>query len=369
MDTEAADFSGLDSCDWQTVVETVVVVSNWLSTASPGDARIAKVVEKLVGLGEHDKWEVRQAVAAAAGRTSNPSFDAILSQLVSDDNARVCEAAKRAGARRRGWAQTSAYGKQHEDRLNLALDEIGARFGVTGREAVKRAAGRMSETFARELYHEVVGLITPLVSRADRLRTLLADQEVPRETVVEEVVRIEARLHHLQKVMDGMRSYAAEPNLELRSESLSAIVQEAVGIAEGACATRATELPVLEVELEETRLLVARSRMVQALTNLIQNALEAHDGLPAAPYVSIASSTAGGRAVITIRDRGCGMSASDIVDAKALFVTSKDYGTGFGLPLSMKIIESEHDGRLEIESEKGSGTTVRVSLPTSGIVP
>jgi two-component system, sporulation sensor kinase E len=67
--------------------------------------------------------------------------------------------------------------------------------------------------------------------------------------------------------------------------------------------------------------------------------------------------------VLTIRDRGCGMSPAALAEAPTFFVSRKTTGTGFGLPLAMKIVESEHRGMIDIESEEGVGTVVRVRLP------
>jgi signal transduction histidine kinase len=57
------------------------------------------------------------------------------------------------------------------------------------------------------------------------------------------------------------------------------------------------------------------------------------------------------------------MSEEVLTDASVLFATSKPDGTGFGLPLAIKIIESELGGRLSLESIKGQGTVVRVVIP------
>jgi signal transduction histidine kinase len=57
------------------------------------------------------------------------------------------------------------------------------------------------------------------------------------------------------------------------------------------------------------------------------------------------------------------MSAEAQGDALTLFATSKPNGTGFGLPLAAKIVESEHGGRLSIDSVKGRGTIVRMIIP------
>ncbi len=58
------------------------------------------------------------------------------------------------------------------------------------------------------------------------------------------------------------------------------------------------------------------------------------------------------------------MSREIAQDAPKLFSTSKkEHGTGFGLPLAVKIVQSEHGGSLTIESDVGVGTTVIVILP------
>jgi signal transduction histidine kinase len=57
------------------------------------------------------------------------------------------------------------------------------------------------------------------------------------------------------------------------------------------------------------------------------------------------------------------MTAEAAVDARALFSTNKPNGTGFGLPLAIKIIESEHLGRLTLRSEGQRGSEVEIVLP------
>jgi C4-dicarboxylate-specific signal transduction histidine kinase len=108
---------------------------------------------------------------------------------------------------------------------------------------------------------------------------------------------------------------------------------------------------------------ISRARLVQALTNVLQNAVESYEGSGSLNPIGVRATAEEGRVVISIKDSGCGMSEEALTDAPVLFATSKPNGTGFGLPLAIKIIESEHGGRLSLESIKGRGTVVRIVIP------
>jgi len=68
------------------------------------------------------------------------------------------------------------------------------------------------------------------------------------------------------------------------------------------------------------------------------------------------------RVSIEIRDYGVGIDDKDLSKVFIPFFTTKKSGTGLGLAISKKIIESQN-GRLEISSKKGEGTTLRIILP------
>ena len=66
--------------------------------------------------------------------------------------------------------------------------------------------------------------------------------------------------------------------------------------------------------------------------------------------------------VISFKDTGTGISEEGIKSLFIPFVTTKKKGSGLGLPISQRIVES-HDGRIEVESRLGSGSVFRVVLP------
>jgi putative PEP-CTERM system histidine kinase len=99
----------------------------------------------------------------------------------------------------------------------------------------------------------------------------------------------------------------------------------------------------------------------KVLTNLLLNANEAI--LKTGALIRVSTAPQGNWAVLSVTDDGCGMSP-DFIDRHLFrpFQTTKKQGMGIGLFHSKRIVEA-HQGRIEVESEEGKGTTFRVMLP------
>jgi two-component system sensor histidine kinase HydH len=65
---------------------------------------------------------------------------------------------------------------------------------------------------------------------------------------------------------------------------------------------------------------------------------------------------------IRFRDDGLGIPPADLRNLFIPFFTTKEKGTGLGLPISQRIIEN-HGGTIEVRSQPGSGSTFTVLLP------
>ena len=65
---------------------------------------------------------------------------------------------------------------------------------------------------------------------------------------------------------------------------------------------------------------------------------------------------------IRLEDTGCGMDPGALEHAFEPFFTTKGSGTGLGLAIVKKIVDA-HNGKIELESDVGRGTTVKVFLP------
>jgi putative PEP-CTERM system histidine kinase len=121
-------------------------------------------------------------------------------------------------------------------------------------------------------------------------------------------------------------------------------------------------MPPVEILPEPCpRILADPDQLRSVLTNLLLNAADAAAG-PAA-RVSVATSQQNGHAILSVSDNGCGMSPDFLKHSLFRpFQTTKKRGLGIGMFQSRMIVEA-HQGRIEVESEPGAGTTFHVKLP------
>ena len=79
--------------------------------------------------------------------------------------------------------------------------------------------------------------------------------------------------------------------------------------------------------------------------------------------IQVRTDLQGGRIVLSVADNGCGMSEAFMRDSLFRpFQSTKSKGLGIGMFQSRMVVEA-HGGSIQVESETGKGTTVRVSLP------
>ncbi|HEX9899626.1 MAG TPA: ATP-binding protein, partial [Candidatus Methylomirabilis sp.] len=98
----------------------------------------------------------------------------------------------------------------------------------------------------------------------------------------------------------------------------------------------------------------------QAFMNILLNACQA---MPSGGTVSVATTRESrDTAKVSVADEGAGIPAEDLEKIFRLYYTTKPGGSGIGLSLVYRIVQ-EHDGRIDVSSEVGRGTTMTVRLP------
>jgi two-component system sensor histidine kinase FlrB len=101
------------------------------------------------------------------------------------------------------------------------------------------------------------------------------------------------------------------------------------------------------------------AKLKAAFRNIVANAVEA---ISQRGEVTLSIGRKGPVFAISVRDSGPGMSKETIDRIFDLYFSTKDAGTGLGLPIAKKIVE-EHGGAIRVLSEPGKGTTVLIDLP------
>lgn len=175
---------------------------------------------------------------------------------------------------------------------------------------------------------------------------------------IEMVERIEREIDYLDEVVDNFLDFARPGQWDperLEAGDLLAEVAEVVeaDVVEAGCG--------MEIDVEpQVELTVDRGRIRRALINVIRNACQACGADDNAILVRCAAK--GDERIIEIIDDGCGVDEETVQQLCQPFFTTREKGSGLGLALTHQIVE-EHDGKLEIESRIGEGTTVRFILP------
>jgi len=104
------------------------------------------------------------------------------------------------------------------------------------------------------------------------------------------------------------------------------------------------------------------SLLEHAFLNILRNSIEA---LKDGGIIQVECRMENGNVLFLFKDNGPGIPPEMLKNLYIPFHTTKMQGLGLGLAITKKIILL-HNGRIEVESEQGKGTTVSVYLPQRG---
>jgi PAS domain S-box-containing protein len=217
--------------------------------------------------------------------------------------------------------------------------------------------GQTVATVSHEIRTPLV-LIGGFARQLSKEKTLSPQGRQKLEVITQEVARLEGLLSELNDLSRPQRYAWQEVGLPRVVERVRELMEPQL---------KKDHLS-LRLELAQGLPLVAADpdRLSQVLINLVQNAAQASQ---AGKVITLALEPGPlGQAVLTVSDQGSGISPQHLAQIFNPFFTTKQRGTGLGLPLARRIVE-EHGGRLELFSQPGQGTRVLVSLPPLGQGP
>jgi two-component system, NtrC family, sensor histidine kinase HydH len=208
------------------------------------------------------------------------------------------------------------------------------------------ALGRAAGTVA----HELRSPLTVIAGFAAHLQKKKENADAAIRTIIDAA-------HTMQRIVDSTLDFA-KPLQPVQRES---DIMEVVGNAVSACKTKAESRGVaLSMSLPSRPFHVELDPFLceRAFVNLIDNAIDAsRQGQTV--HISVIPVEEAAR--IVIKDFGGGMDKATLENLFIPFFTTKPAGTGIGMALTKKIIES-HRGDIKVRSKPGQGTEITVEL-------
>ncbi len=211
---------------------------------------------------------------------------------------------------------------------------------------------------AAQLAHQ---LRTPLAA-ALLYTANLENPELPQASRISIAQKAVGRLKHLERLIQDMLLFARGEVLGRESIVISELLQELRQTIEPLARSRGVAFQV-EDGLPETLLSGNRKALSGALTNLLENALQAAVSTSGAT-VLLAVSRVGESVAFNVKDNGPGMTPAVLARLFEPFFTTRSDGTGLGLAIARGVVRA-HGGNIEVHSVIGDGTEFIVILPLS----
>ena len=216
--------------------------------------------------------------------------------------------------------------------------------------------GQMAASIAHEVNNPLAGVLvyTQLLSKK------IAGDNMPKEIALDYLSKMDSELTRSTRLIRNLLDFARQSPPTLKEVDLNDVVNRALDLA-----AHSAELQNIRVVKELTpslpRLMADFSQLQQVCTNLILNAIQA---MPEGGRLTLRTSANSSQVKIEVQDTGCGISPENMRKLFTPFFTTKEKGKGVGLGLAVTYgIIQRHQGRIEVQSKEGEGTTFTIYLP------
>ncbi|WP_289043473.1 HAMP domain-containing sensor histidine kinase [uncultured Olleya sp.] len=203
---------------------------------------------------------------------------------------------------------------------------------------------------AKETAHQIGTPLSSLIGWTEILKI--------EDTNPEYIKEIEKDIHRLQTITERFSKIGSIPTLD-KADIISE-TQEAFDYLK----SRSSKLVNFDIKLPEHPIYVNLNKQLYGWTieNLVKNAIDAMKGKG---DLQLSISLLEQQVKITVTDTGKGISKNEFNTIFEPGYTTKKRGWGLGLSLAKRIVEDFHNGQIKVlNSEKGVGTTMQISLKT-----
>jgi signal transduction histidine kinase len=246
-------------------------------------------------------------------------------------------------------AEMMLEGRRH---FTGVLHDLTHRVEMEQQLAEQKALAKLGE-MAAVVAHEVKNPIAGIRGALQVITSRMAAGERDRPVMVE----IMARLDGLDRIVQDMLMFARPRALRQEPISIDALIADTAALIR-----QDPGMAPLHIEVSGSAALVGDREMLQVVfQNILMNAAQAMAG-PGTVHVNIA--VADSKVRVDVIDSGPGMPEEVREKAFNAFFTTKHRGTGLGLPIALRVVES-HGGSMRIDLPPSGGTTISIILPQS----
>ncbi|MCD6379497.1 hypothetical protein J7M07_03525, partial [bacterium] len=215
-----------------------------------------------------------------------------------------------------------------------------------------RALGELSASVAHEIRNPLTGIATTAQVLNDKLK---GDKEKVKYLSV-----ILGEINRLDNIIKSLLDFASPSTLLLAERSLEEIVQSSIDLLREKADKKGVSL-IIETKIINDRCVVDKDQIKQVVLNLSSNAIRACD-FGGKLEIKISDSDKPDFVNIEFKDNGKGIDEKTADRIYNPFFTTSSDGSGLGLPISRKIIET-HNGTIYHKNNTDRGTTFIVQLP------
>jgi len=253
---------------------------------------------------------------------------------------------------------------QLADAFNRTINELSSmrrRLAATERIAAQREV-------ARQIAHEIKNPLAPIRAAVETLRRLRAREDPAFDGYFDEATTtVLEEVHRISNIVTEFTKFARLPAPNPEPIDLAAVARGVVtlhGMATDGAGAKSARVELIAEPLP--KVLADKDQMVQVLTNLVQNGLDAASAVRDDPrvVVTLAKNTDEGVRII-VRDNGPGVPEEFIPRLFQPYATTKEKGTGLGLAIVQRIV-FEHGGEIVYRTATKGGAVFEIVLPVSG---
>jgi len=210
---------------------------------------------------------------------------------------------------------------------------------------------------ARKVAHEVKNPLTPIQLSTEHLLRVYEDKKSDfGKALKESISYINSEVENLRKIAQEFLEISKETVLHKEPFSLDELVRETVAPYKSLLEERI----VFRESFAGTdfRFEGDRAKLKVAFRNLLTNAIESIQGRG---EIRITVTAKTDRLILEVEDTGVGIEKEMLERIFEPYFSTKDVGTGLGLPIAKKIVE-DHAGSIHISSEPGQGTKITIDF-------